>query len=286
MDLFVGYNGNIISSVPFNYFCSHSVPRVDFHTATVFRAPPTFPLIRKDIDATPFPDALLEEAAYTSPTSMLQLSVASIDCFNIFYRLHRLALAVSTRWIQNVSRNAYSTLLYETEHMILSVPDHSQDFIHFEPGTEEDQDADYEVRKMLADGASVTEALLAAAQIFVYAALREIPPQTKIFSVLLERLRVAIDQPGMSMVARWKEARNLITLLWVLVVASSVATEAYERAWWIGRLSNVVQELGIKSQTELEGVLVRVAWTDVFFGAGIGGVWSDIGTEIRRLEEG
>ena len=170
--------------------------------------------------------------------------------------------------------------------MILSVPDHSQDFIHFEPGTEEDQDADYEVRKMLADGASVTEALLAAAQIFVYAALREIPPQTKIFSVLLERLRVAIDQPGMSMVARWKEARNLITLLWVLVVASSVATEAYERAWWIGRLSNVVQELGIKSQTELEGVLVRVAWTDVFFGAGIGGVWSDIGTEIRRLEEG
>jgi hypothetical protein len=57
--------------------------RVDFHTAAVFRTAPTFPLIRLDPDTPSLPDALLEEAAYTSPTCLLQLPVAAIDCFNI-----------------------------------------------------------------------------------------------------------------------------------------------------------------------------------------------------------
>jgi len=260
--------------------CSHIATRVDFHTATVFRTAPAFPLIHLDPDTRPLPDALLEEAVCTSPTSLLQLSVGAIECFNIFYRLHRLALAISARWICKVSRLAFSTLVYETEHMILSVPDYSRDFVDFDLETRDEQDEDCEERRMLADGASVAEALLAAAQIFVYAGLREIPAQAKIFGVLLERLRVAIDRRNEFMIGIWRKAKHLNTLLWVLVVASSVAVESHERRWWISQLSDVAAELGIASQTELEGFLTRVAWTDVFFGAALESVWA--GSRMAR----
>jgi hypothetical protein len=165
--------------------------------------------------------------------------------------------------------------------MILSIPDYSRDFVDFDLATVDEQDEDYEERKMMADGASVAEALLAAAQIFVYAALREVPPRARIFRVLLERLRVAIDRPNVCKLALWRKARNLNTLLWVLVVASSVATAPSERTWWISELIDVVADLGIASQAELEGFMTRVAWTDVFFGAAIEGVW----TESCKSEE-
>lgn len=227
---------------------------------------------------------MLEEAAYTSPTSLLQLSVASIDCFNIFYRLHRLGLAVSSRWIRKVNRLTFSNLLYETEHTILSVPDKSRDFLDFDLEPHDEHSEDFDERGNLADGASVTEALLAATQIFLYAALREMPPKAKIFSILLERLRVALDRPKVSTIEIWIAAKNLNTLLWVLVVASVVAPSWGGRSWWIGRLSDVIEEVNIRSQTELERILERIAWTDVVFGDALDGVWDEVGEYARGVE--
>jgi hypothetical protein len=48
-----------------------------------------------------------------------------------------------------------------------------------------------------------------------------------------------------------------------------------ERAWWAGQLSHVVEKVGIGSPIELEGVLRRVVWTDVFFGDVIRSVWAE-----------
>ncbi|KAF2683922.1 hypothetical protein K458DRAFT_431558 [Lentithecium fluviatile CBS 122367] len=248
---------------------------VDFHTAAAFRTPPAFPLIRLDPDALPLPSGLLEAAACTSPTSLLQLSVAAIECFNVFYRLHRLALAISPQWICRVSRLTFSTLLYETEHMLLSVPDYSRDFLDFDLEAKDERGEDYEERKRLADGASVTEALLGATQVFVYAALREIPTRAKIFGILIERIRVAADRPGVDMLEVWRGVKNLNTLLWVLAVAASVE-EMGKRSWWIERLSDVAGEFGIESRMEFEDVLNRVAWTGVFFGDEIEGVWAEV----------
>jgi hypothetical protein len=227
-------------------------------------------------EAQSLPDSLLEEAACTSPTSLLHLSVAAIDCFNIFYHLHRLALASSTHYMPRVSRLAFSTLLYEIEYMILSMPDRSRNFVDFDLETTDEQDESYEEWRMLADGASIAEVLLAAVQIFVYAALRDIPVQATLFNVLLERLRVAIDRPSVCMIEAWKQAKNLDTLLWVLVIASSVTTEQRGRTWWITQLSSVAAELGVRSQMELEVFMTRIAWTDVFFGVAVRGVWTQV----------
>lgn len=142
------------------------IRRVDFHTAAAFHTTPTFPQIHLDPDNPPLPDTLLEEAAFTSPTSLLQLPICAIDAFNIFYRLHRLALAISTPWIRKVDRMTTSNLLYECEYTILSVPDHSRDYLDFDRDNKgqgaDEEDTTYDERKSQADAASIIEAILAA----------------------------------------------------------------------------------------------------------------------------
>ncbi|KAF2789355.1 hypothetical protein K505DRAFT_365673 [Melanomma pulvis-pyrius CBS 109.77] len=257
---------------------------VDFHTAAAFHTPPSFPRISLGPTTRPLPDALLEEAACTSPTSLLQLSLAAVDCFNIFYRIHRLALAVSTPWFRKVDRLTISNLLYETEYIILSIPDYSRDFLDFDMGAKHDADDEGDCidRANMADSASVVEAILAATHIFVYAALREIPPKAKIFSILLERLQVALDRPAVNILDVWRKEKNLNILLWALVIASSVAATWGGRNWWIGRLSEVVKELDMHSERELEESVKRVAWTDVFFGEVLGSIWDEV-REYRRV---
>ncbi|KAF2732912.1 hypothetical protein EJ04DRAFT_496075 [Polyplosphaeria fusca] len=254
---------------------------VDFHSAAAFHAPPSFPRIRLDPESPPLPAALLDEAAYTSPTSLLKLSVAKVECFNIFYRLHRLALAVSSQWLPKVNRMTLSDLLYETEYTILTMPDYSRAFLDLDLQAREDVELDHEEGARDANAASVVECLLAAAQIFIYAALREVPPKAKIFSIFLERLRVAVDRPNTSIVAVWDSERNVNLLLWVLVVASSVAIHWGTRAWWIARLAKVVRYVGISGEVELERELRRVAWTEHVFGDAIHGVWTDVERHVE-----
>lgn len=257
--------------------------RVDFHTAAAFHTPPSFPQIRLDPDTPPLPDLLLEEAACTSPTSLLQLSLAAVDCFNIFYRLHRLALAASSQWVDSVDRLTISNLLYETEHIILCVPDHSRDFLDFHPKSTDEQDRRYEQQKSKADAASVLEAVLASTQLFIYAALREIPPKAKIFSILLDRLRTTLERPHTSTVKVWKREKNLNVLLWILVVACSIAPPNFGRTMWILTLSDTMKELNLSNRMELEGVLKLVAWTDTYFNGVLDRVWEEI-RRLRRLD--
>jgi len=225
------------------------------------------------------PDELIEEAAQTSPTSLLHFSFDAVDCFKIFYRLHRLTLAVSSHWVGRVERLTLSNLIYETQFTILSVPDHSQNFLHFDQSIHDEQSDCYDHLKARADAASVVEALLAAALIFVYAVLRALPLNTKIFNILLSRLRTALDRPNAPILETWRREKNLNMLLWVLVVASCVAT-GEERMWWIAQLSELCGKRHISSRQHLELNMRHVAWTDTFFEDRMDAIWA----EVMRLQ--
>ena len=255
---------------------------MDFHTAAAFHTPPSFPHVCLDPDTPPLPDELMEEAACTSPTSLLQLSIAAVDCFNILYGLHRLALAVSSRWQGRVPRLTLSNLLYEAQFTILSVPDFSCEFLDFDRDfrEEQDEDEDYEQKKSKADAASVVEGLLAAILIFVYAAFRALPTNAKLFTILLDRLRIPLHRPQASVIEVWKREKNLNMLIWVLVVACSVAP-LESRGWWIAMLSAVCEEMQVTSRLDLEEILRRVVWTDVFFDGELSGVWMEV-LRLRR----
>ncbi|KAF2821065.1 hypothetical protein CC86DRAFT_397570 [Ophiobolus disseminans] len=254
---------------------------VDFHNAVVFHTSTSFPRIRFDSDTLPLPDKLLEEAACTSPTSLLQLSVSGIDCFNIFYRLHRLALAASSHWVDKVDRLTSSNLLYEVEYIILSVPDYSRDFLDFDFDAADKQDKDYDGKQTAAHAASIVEALLAASQIFVYAALRALPTNAKIFTILLERLHVAVTRPTVCTIHVWKIERNVNMLLWTLVVACSVAPPGDGRGWWIHQLMDVMTEMDVKSRFDLEVALHGVAWVDTYFHSVLSEIWGEVLQESR-----
>ncbi|KAI1577330.1 MgtA Cation transport ATPase [Pyrenophora tritici-repentis] len=189
---------------------------IDFHTAAAFRTPPSFQHVHLDLDIPPFPEDLLEEAVGTSPTSLLRLSTAAVDCFNIFYQLHRLALAASSHWFGRVARLTLSNVLYETQFIILSVPDYSRVFLEFDRDADEEHRNDFMHRRHQADAASVVEGLLAAMLIYVYAVLRGLPLKANIFSILLNRLRAAIDRPNSSAREVWEREHNLNMLVWAL----------------------------------------------------------------------
>lgn len=240
---------------------------------------PSFPLVCLDPDAPLLPDELMEEAAYTSPTSPLRLSIAPTECFNIFYRLHRIALAMSSNWYSRVSRLTLSNLLYEMQYIILSVPDRSRKYIDFDRDlrdSRENRDEDQEYRRNTADAASVVEGLLAATLIFVYAVLRGLPPNAKIFTILLGRLRMAIDRPATSAIEVWGREKNLKMLAWVLVVASSVVGIQEDRAWWISKLSAVCGVLDIKHRKVLRDMMEHIAWIDVFFDGRLESMWAEM----------
>lgn len=205
--------------------------------------------------------------------------MSAIDCFNIFYKLHRLSLAASSHWISRVNRVTLSNLLYETEFVVLSVPDHSREFLSFDIENKDEQDEDYDQRKSTADAASVVEGLLTATQIFIYAALREIPRKVKIFTILLERLHIATKRPHISTTTVWKREKNLSMLVWVLVVACSVAPAGEQRAIWMSMLAETMNEELILTQEDLKAALKRVVWTDTYFNPVLNGIWD----ELRRL---
>jgi hypothetical protein len=246
---------------------------VDFHLCTVFHTKPSFAYIHFNSDTTALPNELLEEAAYTSPTSLLQLDMSAIECFNIFYRLHRLSLGMCEKWVGRMDRGTLSDLLYEVNFAILTVPRFSASFLDFEHETGTHH-AEHHAR---ADASNVVEAILAAAQIFIYAALCDIPTTTKIFSILLERLRIALP-PSNNVLLVWRSRKNLNMLLWVLVVALSVQPLGPSRAWWIGKLMDVTHEMEIENMSELEVVLKHIAWVDTWFDACLGRIWEEVVT--------
>jgi len=248
---------------------------MDFHIAAVSRARLSFPHICLDPDTPPLPDELIEEAAQTSPTSLLHFSFDAVDCFKIFYRLHRLTLAVSSHWVGRVERLTLSNLIYETQFTILSVPDHSQNFLHFDQSIHDEQSDCYDHLKARADAASVVETLLAAALIFVYAVLRALPLNTKIFNILLSRLRTALDRPNAPILETWRREKNLNILLWVLVVASCVAT-GEERMWWVAQLSELCGQMRVRSRQHIEHEMRHVAWTDTFFEDRMDAIWAEV----------
>ncbi|RMZ70071.1 tachykinin family [Pyrenophora seminiperda CCB06] len=253
---------------------------IDFHTAAAFRTPPSLQHVYLDTDTPPFPEDLLEEAVSTSPTSLLRISIAAVDCFNIFYQLHRLALAASSRWSGRVARVTLSNVLYETQFTILSVPDYSRIFLDFDRDVEEEHRKDSSHRGHRADAASVVEGLLAAVLMYVYAVLRGLPLNATIFTILLSRLRAAIDRPKTCTQEVWEREHNLNMLVWALVVACSVAPSTY-RAWWINQLSKLCETTDLNSQTALEDMMRHVAWTDVFFDGRMDKIWAEV-MRMRR----
>jgi hypothetical protein len=176
-------------------------------------------------------------------------------------------------------------MLYEAEFALLSMPDRSSDFLVPDRAR---RDGGWDASSdEAANAASVVEGLVAAGQIFLYAALREVPFRAKVFDILLARLKAAVDRPYVNVVEVWEAEGNLETLLWVLVVGTAAAKHWGGSSWWGERAVEVAQRMKVGGKEALKAMLKSVAWTDVFFGQASEEMWEDVLTvrEQERAQE-
>lgn len=166
------------------------------------------------------------------------------------------------------------------------MPDYSRDFLGFDLDTTIERDEDYQTREDKAHASSVVEGLLAASQIFIYAALRELPTNAKIFHILVDRLRVALARPSVCNMHVWKKEGNLNMLLWTVTVGCSVAAPGEGRAWWIRNLVEIMIKLDIKTRFDLEMAMQNVAWVDTYFSSVLGGIWEEASQQCRAKVKG
>lgn len=219
----------------------------------------------------PFPAELLQEAAREPPISFSGLSFWVAELHDILSRLRQLALAASppAQWAERLDRRTTCYLLYEMEYLALSIPDLSQEFRSYDIGLpmigQYTDSFSANSEKMHADDASIVEALVASVQTFVFAAVRGVPPKARIFQILLERLKRALDRRDTDVTEIWRRRNGLQVLLWIHVVAYSVARHGGDGGWWVEQLAELVGELGVYSEEDWRMRLGRVAWIESYF---------------------
>jgi hypothetical protein len=226
---------------------AHSSFRCEFHYAAAHRlASP-----HKFVPATQaeFPEDLLLEVARTSPTSLISIPVYGSAIYNILRRMHRLGLAISIPWIPFVSRVAISNLLHETEYDMLQLSS------QLGPDRERTDPAQNE--QLVA----ITDALVTAAQLFAFIAVRNMPVRARIVEIYLSRLRPALDRPNLADV--WRKYCSLEALLWTLFMTAAAASARPERTLIITEIRVVAAMLHLKDRNGVEQVLRNFAWADM-----------------------
>ncbi|KAL0263676.1 hypothetical protein SLS55_002657 [Diplodia seriata] len=128
------------------------------------------------------------------------------------------------------------------------------------------------------------DAVLQAAQMFVWAALNPGPREMAAHFVFVGRLRELLDQvPEHELVERWREtASSADSLLWVLFVGWGVASQQQGGVkgamavamWYIERIFATMEALGVGEEEELAEVLKRFPWVDGFCRGPCGVLWN------------
>jgi hypothetical protein len=226
--------------------------RAEYHYAASQREAPPYryaPATFADL-----PEELLLETAKTTPSSLINMQIYGGTMYNIFRRIHRLGLAVSMPWAPTVSRVAISNVLLDTEYDMLVV---ASQLDPNSAGAATSAEIDIEIIFM-------ADALITAAQIFTFVALRAMPIRARIVEIYLSRLKAALERPNL--LENWQEHCSLKALLWTLFITASAATGRPERFLVIAKLRTITASLHLRGQDAVKDVLKEFAWSDFFEG--------------------
>jgi hypothetical protein len=230
------------------------------HYATATRQLP-FYRMQLTSTSTDRSDSFLDDVAQSPPIALLSIPKYGFELYSIMHKLQRLGLATSKPWIDNVDRMAFSNMMHEAEYEMLTLSWH----LTTVTGRIEEQ---HEI------GAhAIAEALVAAAQAFGYAALRQLPLPMRIFDLYLQRLHTALDRDDVEEI--WMNHASLDALLFAMAMATVTAEGRPLRVWVIRKLDGILMALGIWDFEELESRLRAFAWSDVCAGY-VEGAWKDV----------
>lgn len=116
--------------------------------------------------------------------------------------------------------------------------------------------------------------LKTAAHIFLWLAIRELPPTSELLYKLVQRLQdsLMVQVPGW-----WSSnEERRIWLLWILFVGAIASLGRLERFWFVGELGKVCADLNIWTREALRDTLKLVLWQDEFCENNLRILWDDM----------
>lgn len=205
--------------------------------------------------------AALQEWRETLPSdlqqragSLHQICLSRIPCLGphisgIMLALYHVSLFQDPQWSNGPTRAALSNLLYYAEYKLLTV------MVKFK-----------EQLQLLATPAQIVcSAVAQAAQIFVFAALRDLSLRMAVNDLFTARLKETLNMP--SMVEIWAYAAHLDALLWVCFVGWVMSPRQGEgctiRAWFEMNLLDLMHQRQL-GEDELISLISQFPWTDEF----------------------
>jgi len=214
-----------------------------------------------------FPDELLEQAALTSPTSLLNLSKYGCEVYNIVRKLHQLSLAASPGFLVNAHRVVISNQLYQTEYEILS-------FLAL-PSSESKPEVESEVL-------SIAQCIIFASQIFSFCAIRVVPLELRIYDIFLNRLKTTLEATEAN---SWEHQGLGDARLWTVfmgLVAAQTRKEFLD--WFVIQMTMMLKEKTLEKEA-LEQILRRFAWLGSLCREPLNRFWDEFVILDGSLEE-
>lgn len=106
---------------------------------------------------------------------------------------------------------------------------------------------------------SLAQLMLQAAEVFIYALLRQVPTRSPVLAMLVSRLQQSLSSYESASEA---SIQHLSMLAWILSVAAITAAPAHEPEWMAiqSRLKKVCRSLHLAVWAELENVLRMFVW--------------------------
>jgi hypothetical protein len=216
---------------------------------------PQFEYIPTTTPSESFPEELQLETATTCPYNLVTIPTYGPTIYPIFRRLHLLGIATSLRW--KAARNISITLRVNVSNMLLDV---EYDMLTTSARFTQDQnDKNSAVDEHLI---AVCDALVTAAQIFLFASLRSIPMGARTVEIFLTRIKIAIKRENL--LDTWDKFASHHALLWTLFISAAASTNRPQYSDIISELKAVMALLDIKTQKTLEYHLLHIAWADFF----------------------
>jgi hypothetical protein len=230
--------------------------RADIQTATALGRPTIFPPLN-DIDRIRLPLDIQEESECPCVSQLLNLAGTSRNVVGIFTILRQLAMLQMPEWAGALSPNDTRVLLNGCDTYVLS---------------------NFSEHTTASPKHLVTRSLLAAAHVFLYGALRNIPMKSKIYQVLISRLQKTLEEVEVLLTA-WKDDAS--PFLWVLFIGYAATYEPessrkFLNQWFLYRLkvflSVLQQETPISKDIVMER-LKGLVWTEGFCAAALESLW-------------
>lgn len=216
------------------------MPRADLCYSNIWDCKPSFPLL--PLEFTGFETEL--------PTGMKSMTLSPERTFgsgslinSIFRSLRRLSIAFCPEYDARLDGTSMSNQVYSVEYDLLTLQN-----INLEALSPNDYLSSSSVLMNI------------AAYMYLYLVLRELPPRSKLFRTLSQRLRDSLEmQDG----EWWKfTPERQHWLLWVVFMGYGAASEWDEKWWFVEKMEPLRAALKLSTKEDLRSAFKGIIWHD------------------------